>query len=196
MSQIEYSSNGVSVHCENGASFDGDLVVGADGVHSIVQSEMWRHAETAEPGAFDIKGKTSMSAEFNIAFGMSKVPGGAGLPPHQDQRIHDKDQSILVVYTEDADVYWFLYSKLDKKYTTPNIPRYTKAQAQEFAERFLDHSITETIKFGSLWEKRQIFSLHPVEEYLADRWAWNRFVAIGDAVHKVFTLKQYPCFLD
>jgi 2-polyprenyl-6-methoxyphenol hydroxylase-like FAD-dependent oxidoreductase len=187
VSKIDYSTKGVSVHCNNGVSFDGDLVVGADGIHSSVRSEMWRHAEVADPSAFNIKDKTSMSAEFNILFGMSK--GSSRLPLGQDQRVHNKDCNILALHSKDNTVFWFLCTKLDKKYMTPNIPRYTKADAVEVAKRFLDYSVTETVKFGDLWEKRTIFSLHPIEEYVAHRWTWNRFVAIGDAVHKVMAPK-------
>jgi 2-polyprenyl-6-methoxyphenol hydroxylase-like FAD-dependent oxidoreductase len=63
VSTVEYSSNGVSVYCNNGALFEGDLVVGADGIHSRVRSEMWRHAANIDPSAFDVKDKT---CEFSI----------------------------------------------------------------------------------------------------------------------------------
>jgi 2-polyprenyl-6-methoxyphenol hydroxylase-like FAD-dependent oxidoreductase len=148
VSKVEYSSKGVSVYCDNGASFDGDLVVGADGIHSKVRSEMWRHAENTDPSAFNIKDKTSMSAEFNILFGISH--GKTELPLSQDQRIHGKDYAFLVLHSKGDATYFFISTKLDKKYVTPNIPRYTKDEATEVAERFLDHPVTETVKFGDI----------------------------------------------
>jgi 2-polyprenyl-6-methoxyphenol hydroxylase-like FAD-dependent oxidoreductase len=183
VSKIEYSPEGVSVYCKNGTCFEGDLVVGADGIHSIVRTEMWRHAQDAQPGAFDMKDKTSIFAEFKILFGISQ--GVKGLVEAQDQRIHSKDRVILVVQQKDEMTYFFLVMKLDKKYSTPHIPRFTKDDGVKMAEQFLDDYVTADVKFYDLWEKRVFFSLHPVEEYLAERWTWNRFVAIGDAVHKV-----------
>jgi 2-polyprenyl-6-methoxyphenol hydroxylase-like FAD-dependent oxidoreductase len=41
---------GVSVETEDGATYRGDIVVGADGIHSITRSEMWRIAEMEQPG--------------------------------------------------------------------------------------------------------------------------------------------------
>ena len=39
-----------SVVTEDGSVFQGDLIVGADGVHSRIRSEMWRLADELHPG--------------------------------------------------------------------------------------------------------------------------------------------------
>lgn len=39
-----------SVVTEDGSVFRGDLIVGADGVHSRIRSEMWRLADELYPG--------------------------------------------------------------------------------------------------------------------------------------------------
>lgn len=49
VSEVRRSGHGVCVVTEDGRRYQGDLVVGADGVHSRVRSEMWRFAE-AESG--------------------------------------------------------------------------------------------------------------------------------------------------
>jgi hypothetical protein len=125
-----------------------------------------------------------MCTEFNIIFGFSS--GVKGLVVGQDQRSHGKDFAILAVHAQGDTTYWFLWNKLDKKYLTPNIPRYSQGEAAVVAQNYLDYYVNETVKFKDLWDNRVTFSMHPVEEYLAKRWTWNRFVAIGDAVHKVF----------
>lgn len=38
--------DGVEVHCGDGSIFTGDIVAGADGVHSQIRREMWRHAKS------------------------------------------------------------------------------------------------------------------------------------------------------
>lgn len=53
------TESGVSVTTADGASYDGDLVVGADGVHSFVRSEMWRVADLEQPGLISKKERSS-----------------------------------------------------------------------------------------------------------------------------------------
>jgi FAD dependent monooxygenase len=43
-------TNKVTVRVQDGCFYRGDLVVGADGVHSRVRNEMWRLANLEQPG--------------------------------------------------------------------------------------------------------------------------------------------------
>lgn len=40
---IDHFHDHVQIRCADGSSYDGSIVVGADGIHSIVRQEMWRH---------------------------------------------------------------------------------------------------------------------------------------------------------
>lgn len=44
--------SGVQVTTSDGRRFAGDILVGADGVHSFVRQEMWRLAKQEAPGYF------------------------------------------------------------------------------------------------------------------------------------------------
>lgn len=57
VTNVELLPQGVSVNCANGSSFQGDIVVGADGIHSTIRAEMWKHASAAAPDAFSVKDK-------------------------------------------------------------------------------------------------------------------------------------------
>lgn len=48
--RVDHSVDGVEVFTEDGSSYSGDVVVGCDGIHSSVRSEMWRHADLNQPG--------------------------------------------------------------------------------------------------------------------------------------------------
>lgn len=47
---IEHSARGIKVKTATGDVFEGDLVIGADGIHSVVRREMWRIADIEQPG--------------------------------------------------------------------------------------------------------------------------------------------------
>lgn len=61
VSKIEHSSEGVTVFCTDDTVYKGDIVVGADGAHSIVRHEMWRHMDFVEPGLLPASEKTCKS---------------------------------------------------------------------------------------------------------------------------------------
>lgn len=61
----------MTVHTEDGHTYKGDLVVGADGVHSQVRAEMWRLAEEMKPGVIS---EAERNSQFNLFF--LRFPGG------------------------------------------------------------------------------------------------------------------------
>lgn len=48
--EVELLDQGVQVRTKDGDTFTGDILVGADGIHSTVRNEMWRLSEQLEPG--------------------------------------------------------------------------------------------------------------------------------------------------
>jgi 2-polyprenyl-6-methoxyphenol hydroxylase-like FAD-dependent oxidoreductase len=52
--KVESTETGVRVHTADKDVFTGDLVVGADGIHSVIRSEMKRIAAEVKPGYFKV----------------------------------------------------------------------------------------------------------------------------------------------
>ncbi|KAB2580409.1 FAD-dependent monooxygenase andE [Lasiodiplodia theobromae] len=50
VASVTLQEKGVKVTTADGAEFTGDILIGADGVHSTVRNEMWRIADQLEPG--------------------------------------------------------------------------------------------------------------------------------------------------
>lgn len=50
VANVTLQGSGVRVETADGDLFTGDILVGADGVHSTVRDRMWRLADTLEPG--------------------------------------------------------------------------------------------------------------------------------------------------
>lgn len=47
---VEMTDDGVVVKVFDGSTYKGDILVGADGIHSSVRGEMWRIANETSPG--------------------------------------------------------------------------------------------------------------------------------------------------
>ena len=61
--QVDHMDERVIVHCSDGSQYEGDIIVGADGVHSLIRQEMWRASEAVQPGFVSEKEKTSKRAK-------------------------------------------------------------------------------------------------------------------------------------
>jgi hypothetical protein len=127
-----------------------------------------------------------IAAEYCLLYGLSKpIPG---LPHDPDQSVVNKNFCFLIVPCSRGRFGWFIFAKLDKKYYAPNLPRYSQKDADAFAEPYMDYSITERVLFRDVWNHRIVCGLAPQEEYLAERWTWNRIVCVGDAIRKVWNI--------
>ncbi|KAM7200786.1 hypothetical protein V8F33_003717 [Rhypophila sp. PSN 637] len=185
---VDSNEKVAKVRCADGTEYTGDLIAGADGVHSTIKREMWRHAEQAK-GERQLKhlaqDKKAMSSEYRCLFGMSSpVPG---LLDKEQYRTFNKNWSFLVVVGKDSRVYWFVFEKLDKKYQQPNIPRYYNQEADqaEFVTPFLSRYVNEGILFKEVWDRRTATTLTALEEAVHHHWAFERIVCLGDSIHKM-----------
>jgi 2-polyprenyl-6-methoxyphenol hydroxylase-like FAD-dependent oxidoreductase len=47
---VKLTDDGVLVRTSDGSTYKGDILIGADGIHSTVREEMWRIANEMSPG--------------------------------------------------------------------------------------------------------------------------------------------------
>lgn len=182
VTKISHGSDSVSVQCADGSNFIGDIVVGADGIHSRVRQEMQRLSEESSPGLMD-RDKRCITAEYRCVFGVSEPI--ASLPLGQSNISSDLDHSSLLFVGKGSLPQWFLISKMDRKYQGSSIPRFTQAQMEEVIEQHNDHFFVEGVCLKDLLKTVRTMSYLPLEEANHRFWTQGRIVCVGDSVTKM-----------
>ncbi|CAO3660846.1 unnamed protein product [Umbelopsis ramanniana] len=186
--KVEQGDNGVKVTTSDGSEYEGDIVVGADGVWSKVRSMMWNAMDADKSLPKDVakdlaKDKTALTCEYACVFGISY--NVTEIQPGHNNIVYRHGSSFLILSGKDGTIYWFYFEKLDKKYTVPNIPRFTDEDAVKTCEKQLDAVIAEGVTFRTLWTHRKSAIKVALEEGMMRRWHYSRFAVLGDAAHKV-----------
>ncbi|KGO40828.1 Monooxygenase, FAD-binding [Penicillium expansum] len=181
--RVDHYPSHVIVHCADGSSFEGDMVVGADGVRSVVRQSMWDYMESQGLKSEVQKERSTMSAEYNCVFGMSTAT--PGLDPKDIHRTFGKDWSFLTIAGKGNKSYWFLYNKMDRIYYGSDIPRFNKADIDEHVAPYLHRPVTDSVPFSELYKRSTIRTFVALEEANFNHWCIDRFACIGDSIHKM-----------
>ncbi|GFF54621.1 hypothetical protein IFM58399_09869 [Aspergillus lentulus] len=180
--KVHNHSSGVTVTCSDRTTYDGDILIGADGANSTVREYMWKLSDAAKPGS-SYKDRKSMAAEYQCLFGITS--SCEDLQPGDADYGYDKDRGFFTFVGRGGRTYYFLLKKLDRAYTLGEIPRYDRAAAAEFAREQADIKIRPDLAFDMLWEKSVRYKLIALEEGILQSWTCGRIICIGDSVHKV-----------
>ncbi|GKZ25789.1 hypothetical protein AbraIFM66951_010010 [Aspergillus brasiliensis] len=180
---VRQLEHGIAVAVADGTEYEADLVVGADGVHSRVRSEIWKMAEENQPTLVSRREKRSLTVEYVCVFGISSAIPGLEIS-EQINGIFDH-LSILTIHGRHGRVFWFVIQKLDRKYVYPDVPRFSDEDAVQLFERVKHVRFWKNICVGDLWKNREVFSMTALEEGVFETWHYDRMVLAGDSVHKM-----------
>ncbi|CAI7619657.1 unnamed protein product [Penicillium palitans] len=183
VSEVRLGEHRASVLTDDGSMFEGDLIVGADGVHSRTRSEMWRLADDIDPGYISQSDKTALKVEYACVFGISKPIHGLETGEHINR--YGDQFSVITFHGKDGRVFWFIIQKLDQPYVYPNVPRYSPNDAAHLCSKLSHVSILGDIRVEDLWRNKLVASMTALEEGLLETWHFNRIVLLGDSVHKM-----------
>ncbi|KAL5319811.1 hypothetical protein ACEPPN_012869 [Leptodophora sp. 'Broadleaf-Isolate-01'] len=140
--------------------------------------------ELSKPGATE-KDRNSISTEYSCIFGLGKQPEGSVLTVGDSHRTYGKDHSTLSFVGRDGVLYWFMFSKLDRRYHGKEIPRFGKEDMEEGAKPFKNIPMAPGVTFGQVWENRTFANMSCLEESQNQHWISDCMVCIGDSTHKM-----------
>ncbi|KAI8302434.1 FAD-dependent monooxygenase andE [Colletotrichum sp. SAR11_240] len=183
VNKIDLSEKGVTVYTTDGSIYEGDIVVGADGIHSTVRSEMWRIGIKETPGYFPHNEQSRVPVDTRCIFGISKRP--ANLPAGRQITAYNDGWSYLIVDAPGNRTYWFLFEGVGETKRGKDIPRYSKQDTEKLALAHMSDRLYDEVTFGDIYKNKIMATLVPLEEYVFEKWHYKRIVCIGDASHKI-----------
>ncbi|PYI28152.1 FAD/NAD(P)-binding domain-containing protein [Aspergillus indologenus CBS 114.80] len=176
VARIDTAGPEALVTTADGTVYRGDLVVGADGVHSRVRATIEQQLGRAAPPPF-------LTGQYSCVFGMSSAVDGLEEGRWYDRRFDGA--TLFAVGGQDGLVFWFLLQKLDRVYVYPDCPRWSPGDLDATAESFRPRRLYNQVTFGQLWDRRTSAAMTTLEEGVAEVWHHDRTVLIGDSAHKM-----------
>ncbi|KAG5758653.1 hypothetical protein H9Q72_013207 [Fusarium xylarioides] len=180
--RTELVNGGVHAVTSDGTTIAGDIIVGADGVHSTVRSQMWKLSGRLSPGYFDPNEHEAPPCENSCIFGISNPC--PGINPGDLHCVFRNSSSYLVTGGPQGRVYWFRFQKLPEKVHGSAIPRYNEKDLQKALSESADDSILPDLKFSTLIDNKVSAVMTPLVEYVYKQWHFDRIITLGDSAHK------------
>lgn len=177
---VQTFPDGVRVLCADGSTYEGTIVIGADGVYSKTRNFMRKLALEASPTA-PVNAEKPYTAFYKCMWGTVPIP--AGLSPGDHLDCHT-DDGVSAMFLTGRDRGWFfMFGLLDSP--TQERRNYSEDDMEAYAESLADLHIGPGLKFREVWKSRHSAGMSNLDEGVLDHWSWNRVVLMGDAVHKV-----------
>ncbi|KID86997.1 FAD-dependent monooxygenase [Metarhizium guizhouense ARSEF 977] len=184
VTSVEENEDEVIVRTARG-SYRADLVVGADGVNSMLRrlvdasKPVAEYEQTSKESKCQLK--TDMSSPFTCTYGMSSAT--PGILPGDHFGTHRPNGGVLAFAGKAGTIFWFLFENQDPN--TQQLPRYSAADADKACQLLADIRVMPEATFGDV-DKNAIFKFKiPLQEGVAPIWHTHRSVLVGDAACKI-----------
>ncbi|KAF2626656.1 FAD/NAD(P)-binding domain-containing protein [Macroventuria anomochaeta] len=181
---MHFNKRHVDLSRARGDIFYGDILVGANGIHSTIRREMWSLADQDSPGYFLMSNPSDVPTEYCCISGISHPSDR--FSKYSSQNIGGRNYSYPIATGPNHRIYWFLFKKLPD--TTrglyEKIPRSAEEQRDALATEQAEDRITDTLASGKLYAMGTTATLQVIPEAVFKKWHYNRIMTIGNAAHK------------
>lgn len=182
VSDISTTENGVVVSCADGTSYEGSMVIGADGAYSVVRKHMRLMALRDQNTAAVMNEEKPYLTSYRCFWVRCPVLPNTNVGDAAET--HGPDVTIQFFVGQDSAVIG-VYEKLEKPTREP--PRYTSADEESFVEKWGHLPLTKggQLTLGQAYAQKMHCGLINLEEGVVKNWSWGgRMVLVGDAAHK------------
>ncbi|KAH7029217.1 uncharacterized protein B0I36DRAFT_290692 [Microdochium trichocladiopsis] len=183
VSKVDLRDDGVTVHLANGATVDGSILIGCDGVHSRTRQIMQQLREEAGGSAAVDDDATVMERRFAGIYG--RVDNPVGIAP--GFFYESREAGFLMQMSVGDDVLWYVL--LRHQLPSPGRTRYTAEECDEFAKALAHLQIAPLgLTFGDIWARtdKETAVLVDQQQGCAEKWHHGgRIVLVGDSQLKV-----------
>ena len=167
------------VHCRDGTSHHGSILIGADGAHSLVRSQMRSLALLAGAPADHVNEDQPFLTTYRAMW--IRFPTTGDLAPGDSSETHGVDCAVQLFAGEDTLVIG-VYERLGEP--TRDRLRFGPSDEDEFVARWGHLPISKGLTIADAYEGRVQAGLVSLEEGVVKRWSWGPVVLVGDAAHK------------
>ncbi|KAK0638444.1 FAD-dependent monooxygenase bik2 [Lasiodiplodia hormozganensis] len=191
---VENFPTHATVTATDGSQLQASIIVGADGVHSVVRRAINALAPSLEPPA------DYLSTHVTCVYGISTPH--PSLPTGRNYTIYRPHSSLLIFTGAGGALYWFIIRELPEPLPYGHGPRrFTAADIDAAAAAVADACVTTpndsedkengedgqnvVVRFKDIYSRRRTAVMTPLEEGIAGRWAAGRMVIVGDAAAKM-----------
>ncbi|KAK1985380.1 hypothetical protein LZ30DRAFT_584207 [Colletotrichum cereale] len=185
--RVETLEGSALVYTADGSVFEGQIVVGADGVRSTIRKEMWRNADDAgDSAAIPACDRGAVPCEHACIFGTAKPT--AGIAPGEVVSASGDGTVAGCMGGPGGEVFVFWFWTLpaaQRSCPIDDIPRFGDEDKRRELARSADALVADNgLRFRAVVDNLEYSGVTALPHFVMRRWHYGRVVILGDAAHK------------